>query len=276
MRLSQIEKQREKALEHINDDMKHFVSFEDTDSEIAFLKGEILRKEEETQKIILKMEQDMMNQNSVLTEKIGNVSSELQNYKEETRNKQISNDLALQEREHIILKVKNENNILQTKLEEEMDESRLAKERSESFLLQKMEIEKEIKELRCQYVDEIMDMEDKFEQEQDFRMKESTESLDEIARLKLDAKAQVHEARQDGILAAESIRTDLTERLDDNLALYKDVMGDLSITKSELLSKEKYVVELETERKSVRKMVRVSWNLTKGRVKNIFLKKNEN
>ena len=60
MRLSQIEKQREKALEHINDDMKHFVSFEDTDSEIAYLKGEILRKEEETQEIILKMEQDMM------------------------------------------------------------------------------------------------------------------------------------------------------------------------------------------------------------------------
>ena len=116
------------------------------------------------------------------------------------------------------------------------------------------ELTKELGQVKVRYSMELMEMEDRFEKEQDALFKEKLKSSADISELQDQIYKGVWKAKAEGRKQAENVRIDLTTKLAHKDAIIKDTLHNLQSAQSEVLALQTQVDALNEERMSLRRL----------------------
>jgi len=149
---------------------------------------------------------------------------------------------------------------LRVKVDELEGEYSKAKSLTDKLKTQRDDLETELNSFKERYAQDITEWENRFELEQNARKKEQEKNLQLLDQAKVAAKKREQEAITDGQEMAEKMR----EMYASHLA---DTEKQLSAMVKEVSGKEEYIEQLESERKSVSKLLKQSFGLVRTRVK---------
>ena len=149
---------------------------------------------------------------------------------------------------------------LRVKVDELEGEYSKAKSLTDKLKTQRDDLETELNSLKERYAQDITEWENRFELEQNARKKEQEKNLQLLDQAKVAAKKREQEAITDGQEMAEKMR----EMYASHLA---DTEKQLSEISEEVSGKDEYIEQLESERKSVSKLLKQSFGLVRTRVK---------
>jgi hypothetical protein len=116
------------------------------------------------------------------------------------------------------------------------------------------------------YLDKLRDVEDELEGAQDARVRDQQESSKQLKELQEKSSKTLRDAIADGRKQVEDLTLDYTRRIsvkDEELASTKDALG---VSQTTIAEKEAVISQLEDEANSLRKLMKKSYELVKGRV----------
>jgi hypothetical protein len=115
------------------------------------------------------------------------------------------------------------------------------------------------------YLDKLRDVEDELEGAQDARVRDQQESSTQLKEFQEKSSKTLRDAIADGRKQVEDLTLDYTRRIsvkDEELASTKDALG---VSQTTIAEKEGVISQLEDEANSLRKLMKKSYELVKGR-----------
>lgn len=157
-------------------------------------------------------------------------------------------------------------------LQDELDRLKNTDAIKKIFQLQEAKdmLDAELEELSHRYVEESMDWEDRFEGEQDQHRREIQKLKVQVEQVKLEAKQNITKAVNEAQQQQEELEIYYRQELSVRDISLEESAISLNVTEKALQESDARVVQLETERESVRTMAGISWKLIRKRVSKPF------
>lgn len=140
------------------------------------------------------------------------------------------------------------------------------------LLSERLALEQQLADLRERYTTDCIEWEDRFEAEQDKRVKEERALSQAMETLQLSHKDELKEIMYEKQQTVAQIQRDMNNRLIEKESTLQNVVGVLKETKVELVAMGEYTQQLEQERSSLRQMAKQGWKVVKSRVTNRWKK----
>jgi chromosome segregation ATPase len=116
------------------------------------------------------------------------------------------------------------------------------------------------------YLDKLSDVEDELEGAQDARVRDQQESAKKFEDFQGKSSKALRDAIDEGRKQAEDLTLDYTRRIavkDEELSSVRDALG---VSRTTIVEKEAVISQLEDEASSLRKLMKKSYQLIRGRV----------
>lgn len=136
------------------------------------------------------------------------------------------------------------------------------------LLSERLDLEQQLVDLRERYATDCVEWEDRFEAEQDKRVKEERALSQAMETLQRSYKDELKEIMHEKQQIISQIQRDMNNRLIEKESMLNNMAGELKVTKVELVAISEHAQQLEQERSSLRKMIKQSWKVVKSRVTN--------
>jgi hypothetical protein len=199
------------------------------------------------------------NQETVYEQRISTLSRDFEQYKIDAQREKAEMQQQMKQREEELYQqamereavLKEEISVLEEMLLVANSEVEIAKNMTQVVSNQRDEIQSQFNELRGKYVEDSIEWEDRLETEQDARKKDQQIADQVLAGIKEQHLKQLREAKEDGRLTTEAVRSELTTKLYEKETVLQHTELALKRSNQEKGQLSEYVERLEFEREDL-------------------------